>query len=301
VRDYGPAREKVSQILNAHPFAGIVLYSGANESFLRKEAIDLGHRVRWVEKGDTSKPDQYRADLSRIRGEIGIALCEYRLGVDESGRVRLIQNASRSPIRVLPQDLSDVVVRPHFVVRRVICSAELQEFEYLINQQDTTEHEIHTFLEAHPELLLGTRYKTLRSHIYLARGDDSLGPLIPDFLLEPINASDFWKIVELKLPTDRIIRVINDNRKGFSAKILQAAQQLRVYKDYFDNPVYRQRMKDIGVEAFKPELSVIIGKDYGGLSIDEIIRTRADFSNLEVMTYTDLLERARAMSWLTED
>ena len=296
VRDYAPAQESISQILNAHPFAGIVLYSGADEHTLNKVATELGHRVQWVYKKDSSD-----TDLFRVRNEILIALCEYQLSIDESDHFRLVQGVSRSPISFSPKYSPDVVVKPHFESSRVLYPVELQEFEYLINKASTTEHEIHVFLEAHPKFLLGTRYKRLRSHIYLARDDEGAGPLVPDFILEPINASDFWKIVELKLPDDKITRIINDNQKGFSAKILHVLQQLRNYRDYFDNPKYRQRMQDIGIYAFKPEVSVIVGKDYGRFSIDEIIRARADFTGLEVITYAELLERARAMCWLRKD
>ena len=57
-------------------------------------------------------------------------------------------------------------------------------------------------------------------------------------------------------------------------------------------------MANEGIKAFKPEISVIIGRDYGGLSFDEVIKAKCDFSSLEVITYIELLDRIKSMAWL---
>jgi len=132
----------------------------------------------------------------------------------------------------------------------------------------------------------------------LERIEEGKGPLIPDFILEPVSSSDFWKILELKRPNEKIVRIFNDNRKGFNSKILEVVQQLREYRDYFENPVYRRRLSDIGITVFRPQLSVIIGRDYGQLTIEEIIKAKADFGNIEITTYEELIEKARQMIWL---
>jgi len=290
---YTIARSFVSKALTMNPFAAIVIYSGAHPSVAADIVSEFGDRIGWVSKG--GDPD---ADRPALQTTLLQSLCEYQLVLDDSDNVRVVQQASRSPVLFHTQGPLQVAVRPHFGCKRIIFPNELKEFEYLINKKDASERELQMFLEAHPSFLLGNRYKSMRSHVYLHREEEGKGPLIPDFMLEPVNPFDFWKIVDLKLPDEKIVKIINDNRKGFSGKILDALHQLREYRDYFDNSQYRERMGEIGIKAFKPEISVIIGRDYCSLSIEDMIKARCDLEGLNVITYTELLEQAKRMAWL---
>lgn len=283
----------VSNLLNLNPFAAVVVYSGAGPNVAIHVKNELGDRIGWVGKSGTPEQDRLKLQTTLLK-----CLSEYQLVLDDRNNVRVVQQASRSPVLFSPEKRALVAVKPHFGCKRVIFPNEMMEFEYLINKKDVSEHELQMFLKSHPTFLLGNRFKSMRSHVYLRRDEEGKGSLIPDFMLEPVNPFDFWKVVDLKLPNDKIVKIINDNRKGFSSKVLDAIHQLREYRDYFDNHVYRERMGELGITAFKPEVSVIIGRDYGSLTIEDVIKARSDLSGLEVITYTELLERAKRMAWL---
>jgi len=288
---YDVANSFVSYALKMNPFSAIVIYSGASSHIARATQSSYGDRISWVDKGNDL--DASRLEIAKRLLE---CLCEYQFVLDKADNIRVVQGASRSPFRFQPTKSVEIVVKPHLKCKRIIFPDEVMEFEYLINKKSVSESELQMFLEAHPTFLLGNRYKYLRSHVYLQR--DQEGPLIPDFILEPVNPFDYWKVIDLKLPNDKITKIINDNRKGFNSKILDALHQLREYRDYFDNPVYRERMGDVGITAFKPELSVIVGRDYGNLTMEDVIKARCDLKDLEIITYEELLERVKQSFWL---
>src|SRR5262249_46616902 len=148
----------------------------------------------------------------------------------------------------------------------------------------------------HPWFLLEHRYGTIRSQVRLVREEKP--DLVPDFILEPVSQTDFWKIVELKLPSARMVRRFSANRVTLSAAITEALAQLREYRDYFDDPTSRRQLRELGIHAFKPEICVIIGRDYGNLNVEETLSAKRDFGELEVVTYNELVERAKRMTWL---
>lgn len=294
---YSQAYKFMSVMLERNPFRTFVIYSRASQWDKDEALFHFGQRLQWIEKGSSLEP--VSRDKKTLQIAILRSLCEYQICLDRTDRFRIRQASSRMPIAFrsrLPDH--DVLVMPHFDNTILIYEKEIKEFEYIINKPNPSEKEIHLFLESHPGFLLGGRYRSLRSHIYLRRDDEGKGILVPDFILEPVNPTDFWKIIDLKLPNQKIVRTINDNRKGFSAKIQEVIYQLREYRDYFDNPVYRSRMETIGITAFKPEVTVIIGRDYGEFSREEVLKAKLDYKGVEILTYTELLKRVKEMKWL---
>lgn len=174
----------------------------------------------------------------------------------------------------------------------LILPEEIEELEWLLNKEDIREQQLHTFFENHPNFLLGTDYKSLRSKVVLER--DTGSSLIPDFFLEPVTG-EYWDILDLKLP-QKPIAVGPRDRRHFSHHVLEAQAQLRTYGDYFDDPrKCEQIFHRHGIKTYKPRLAVLLGRSF----IDEgPIRKdiERDIPNLTVITYDDLLARAKQRS-----
>jgi anti-anti-sigma factor len=172
---------------------------------------------------------------------------------------------------------------------RTFLREEIEEFEFLVNKDGVNELELQRFLEKHPDFLLGSDYNRVHPSITLYREE---GSLIPDFMLEPHWSHTTCDLLDLKLPTERII-VGSENRQGFSAAVMKALYQLREYHDYFENRENRNRILEMhGISAYKPKLYVVIGRSQ---FIDPLIRAKAesDHKQLRLYTYDEILLRAK--------
>ena len=110
------------------------------------------------------------------------------------------------------------------------------------------ERRLQSFFETHPHFLLGAEYKRLHSQVVM---ESQEGSLIPDFFLEKLD-SNFADIVDLKKPNAKLV-VGAKNRRGFSAALTNALNQLRVYRDFFENTARRKQFHDAyGFTAFRP-------------------------------------------------
>ena len=175
-------------------------------------------------------------------------------------------------------------------------------FEELINSPRAKEADLQRFFEQYPAFLLGSEYETLhpqfslRSQVMLHEDEKKHGELRPDFILRPlVGVSYDAKIVELKLPSDRIIK-LTKNRVGLYANIAEAVRQLRTYARYFDeteNQKYVRKM--LGFTPYSPRLTLIVGReiefDTRGLVRDAI----KDIQPVELVTYGDILQKYRRL------
>jgi len=171
--------------------------------------------------------------------------------------------------------------------------AVVEEFEHLINDSATTEAQLQAFFENHQDFLLDKDYSEARSHITLQK--ESGDALIPDFALKPWNTKSLCDLLELKLPSARIL-VGSDARARLSAAVLDAAAQLRDYRDFFENERQRAAVyKSYRLKFFRPKMFVIIGRRKAEHA--EAMRSaEGDLPNLTLRTYDDLLERVRAQA-----
>ena len=220
-------------------------------------------------------------------------LINYVLQIDE-GKFKIVPSHSAGifriddpksftsgPLIALPSSFAEAT--------RMFWKEEVDEFEYLINKQDIKESELQKFFANHPKFLTSSDYDKLHSGIILSR--DS-GTMKPDFVLEPIWSRQTCDILELKLPTQRIL-VGSKNRMGFSAAITKALYQLREYHDYFEDKNNRDEiLLQYGISAYKPKLQVVIGRSR---FIEPLLRAKAeaDLKQLKIITYDDILLRAK--------
>ncbi|WP_346428947.1 Shedu anti-phage system protein SduA domain-containing protein [Streptomyces sp. WAC 01529] len=167
----------------------------------------------------------------------------------------------------------------------------VQELEDLINSMHTKERDLQSFFERNPEFLCGDTYEEARPHVVLKRDND--GPLIPDFALKPNNSNALCDLLELKLPKTKLLRV-SKNRVRVSSAIMEASAQLREYQAYFEDCDKRAAVENsYGLRFFRPRMMVLIGKRSGYRAID-LRNAESDLPNLSIVTYDDVLERARS-------
>lgn len=167
---------------------------------------------------------------------------------------------------------------------------ELDEFEWLINNPVVSELELQRFFEKHPKFLLGSEYKALHSQLVLS--DTSERKLIPDFFVERID-SDFADVIDLKKPNERLSSGPR-NRIGFSRALTVALNQLREYRNYFDDRDNRTEFhKKYGLNAFRPQITVIIGRTTAFTQTLDFRSIMDEYKNLKVVTYDQLLAQAR--------
>ncbi len=166
----------------------------------------------------------------------------------------------------------------------------INELEILLNSPLATESDFQVFFERNPQFLRRWDHREVFPQVYLTR--EGLGPLIPDFILTNKEVQEA-ALVELKSPRPRIVNH-QRNRVRFSSLISEARSQLLTYQRWFESDANRLCLKErIGMNIYRPRLMVIVGRS--SEFQDEIERQtlRADNSDLDVVTYDDMLSYAR--------
>ncbi len=150
------------------------------------------------------------------------------------------------------------ILYPSFIEEAALDLA-IEEFEDLLNNPKSEEKHFQEFLEHNPNFILNDEYKKAHPHIVLAK--DNNRKLIPDFVLEPVNQSEFCDLLELKLPTAQIY-VMKKNREHFSSAITEAVAQLRTYANFFNEEKNRNNFqkKYPYLKIYKPRMFLIIGR-----------------------------------------
>lgn len=172
----------------------------------------------------------------------------------------------------------------------------IEEFEDLLNSTKATENDFQKFFDRNQNFILNDEYKRAHPHIILAK--ENKRKLIPDFVLEPVNQSEFCDLLELKLPSAQIY-VMKKNREHFSAAITEAAAQLRTYAKFFNEEKNRNSFQKSYplLKIYKPRMFLIIGRqtDENPLIKREI---QAENPQLILKNFDDLLAR---MKWKKEN
>lgn len=111
----------------------------------------------------------------------------------------------------------------------------------------------------------------------------------PDFFV--LRANRYADIIEFKLPNMKSNSITGrNNREHFSSELNTYIAQTRVYATYFDDPNNRKWFeKKYGFKVYKPKRYLVIGRR-NDFEMDEWIEIRADYNNLEIITYDDLVD-----------
>jgi len=166
--------------------------------------------------------------------------------------------------------------------------AELEELQELINAPRAREKDFQDFFERHPHFLGLCNYQQVHPQVILA-GEEA--ELVPDFILTDPELHKA-AVMELKLPQAKLVRR-QHNRDRFAAIMTEARSQLLRYRDWFDRKENRQALASkVGMEIYKPALIVVIGRSDDFRHELDRQQLSADFSDLEVVTYDDILKSA---------
>lgn len=178
-------------------------------------------------------------------------------------------------------------------------STEIEELEELLNDPKANEVHFQDFFERHPHFFRKWDYREVYPHVYLAREDH--GPLVPDFIMTNPDAQDA-AILDLKKarPKSGLIRR-QRNRERFASAVEEARAQLLEYRDWFDVPDNRQRIKSVvGMEIYRPRLMVVIGRASEFRHEIERQKLRDRSSDIEIVTYDDIVRYAKARRVIIE-
>jgi ferredoxin len=244
---------------------------------------DIGRAKNFFTNGPGYKSYEIERELEKIdkSGEIGVGVFE--------GKYRLVEFNKDGSYKFLDaaQKYHNIVYIDTFETSEF--KSAVEEFEFLLNNPRTKEYSYQSFFENHPDFILNDEYKKAYSHLTLECDD---GPLIPDFLLEPIEQNSLVDILELKLPTTRIY-VLHKNRIRFSSAVMEAVAQLREYQLFFDERENREKIqKKYGLLAYRPKMIVIIGRR-GNIDPISEKKIQSDFPQLILRTYDEVLLRAK--------
>jgi cold shock CspA family protein len=257
--------------------------------------LEEGQRVRFEVKEARNGPQADRVQLATEESSqesepstqpddlVGLALIDGRLKpilIDPAGHVSFLEGLSGEHQLLFLSALPDTGAQD-----------EIDAFEDLVNTRGVSENALQTFLASHPHFLTGDDYASASSHIVLEREHD--GPLIPDFVLKPHDPEGLADLVELKLPSAKLL-IEKQNRVRLSAAVFEACAQLRAYSDYFESEDRRLAVADrFGIKVFRPRLYIVIGRR-GKYDPAQFRAAERDLQSFTVRTYDDLIERARA-------
>ncbi len=182
---------------------------------------------------------------------------------------------------------------PSTLARRTgsLFSAELRQFEELLNDPYLRESDLQHFLEKSRNIFGALGYGEVYSQVLLER-DDGTG-LRPDFLARPLGRQ-WFDIIDLKLP-DANVAVGRRDRKTLAAAIHEMVAQLREYAAYFENEVWAQRIEaNFGIRCYRPRLVGIVGRNPSGASSNrQIRRMMTAYADVDIVTFDQLLEIAQ--------
>lgn len=180
---------------------------------------------------------------------------------------------------------------------------ELDELEVLTSQENVREvADIQAKLKTMP-WVFGPEYA---SYDFRRAGEE-----MPDGRLKRVDGlSD---ILEVKLPSEEVLRVDSQGRRYIAPKCSESLGQLVSYLEYYISENQIERSDETGEEIqddslekyYRPKGILLIGRRYKADMIASVTAKTSDalpkymrrqmayFHGLEVLTYDDLIERAR--------
>lgn len=134
----------------------------------------------------------------------------------------------------------------------------LNQLENLINSSTTQEIELQHFLEEYPEFLLGDDFDypipqaTIVTNEFIWKAD---------FVLVPKNQLTFAKILEVKLPREKISLKSKSGHSSYSSNLFKAINQLKDYYEAFNSNSATLLFKEkYNTDIFKPDLQLLFGR-----------------------------------------
>jgi hypothetical protein len=197
-----------------------------------------------------------------------------------------------------PADAREGVRGKYFTVDRDAFGIqyEIEQFEALVNSPNVGELDLQKFFEQNPHFLIAARLMQALPHVPLV--DPNGKVLIPDFVLKPIVAfqRDYnWEILDLKLPQAKLLAG-PANHKRFSQDVMKAINQVRDYKDHFENPLNASKITNLLGHALRhPRLAVLIGRMPPSGEVEALEHAQAREPEVRIVTYDEILETQKRL------
>jgi CspA family cold shock protein len=270
-------------------------FKGFEEDELVSFDIQLGQngklQATGVQKISQSEYDRLRkdeqvenqlSDQEEIVEEIGIALID--------GKLRLVAFSSDGR-QILFSNLEDLQTIAILDMNRLAMLEAIDELEFLMNAS-AKESAFQDFFERYPDFIMEKNHVGVIPQVSLFC--DSGKTLRPDFILKPVNQQHFAEIVELKLPSSRLV-VGPNGRERLSASVSAACAQLREYSNFFNISNQRDKFEKQypGLRIFKPTMWLVIGRK-GTVDPYSYQRLKSECP-VRIRTYDELLERYKAL------
>jgi len=255
-------------------------------------------------------------DYSENLDEIQEVVSQYRQRLlDELDNIGLMVTYQRGIYRVGPAltprdravegefyygaaDTRDGVRGSYFTVDRDAFGIqyEVETFDALINDPKVTELDLQRFFEENPHFLISTRLMQALPHVPLIDEHGKL--LVPDFVIKPIVAvqrDSNWEILDLKHPQAKLLAGPS-NHKRFSQDVVKAINQVKDYKDHFENPAHATAITNLlGHPLRHPRLGVLIGRLPAGTEMEALENAQSREPEVRIVTYDEILETQKQL------
>ncbi len=167
----------------------------------------------------------------------------------------------------------------------------IEEFEDLLNSTKTTELDFQRYFERYPNFLITNEYRNAKPHVAFTSGDRSI---IPDFILQPTSALRTCDVLDLKRPNIPLTLPTSEpERATFYAHLTRALGQVKDYQYFLD--MHRKEIEmATGLFFYRPRLYVVIGRTTGVNAVTLGAALATVPSDVNVLSYDDVLERAKA-------
>jgi hypothetical protein len=241
---------------------------------------------------------QYRQRLLDELDNLGLMVTyqqgRYRVGPALTPRDRAVEGE----FYYGSADTRDGVRGKYFTVDRDAFGIqyEIEKFEALINDPDVTELDLQHFFEENPHFLISTRLMQALPHVPLIDAHGKL--LVPDFVIKPIVAvqrDSNWEILDLKHPQAKLLAGPS-NHKRFSQDVMKAINQVKDYRDHFENPAHATAIADLlGHPLRHPRLGVLIGRMPVDEEIEPFENAQAREAGVRIVTYDEILETQKQL------
>jgi hypothetical protein len=253
--------------------------------FVEKIGIPAKNHMSSLKSEDA---DRFRVFMADLRTP---SVTDYKVALEFDGEIcRLVWLSNSGLVLPHPPCIGHEPSFSCFFVSRLSEQEKsINDFECLLSDPSTTEHDIRRFLYSHQELFVLLGYSDVQTEVCLPGTLDHEERRI-DFLLKPVG-EEFYDILELQRPdcsTYNEVRGI----PGFAARVYHALEQARRCRAIIDHnsEVKHHLEKQHGVKCYLPRCMVFIGKADSKLSSTERRELKRTSEPDKVFAYDEITQ-----------
>lgn len=193
-------------------------------------------------------------------------------------------------LKKLQKTIPQILLEPFVTLEDIT-----NRFQELINNTDTKEQHLQTFLEQHYRVLFGEKYNKCVSQlkIFHNKNEEEKDERRLDIALFDSVRND-WEIIELKKSNVTLIRKIR-KIPTFSSTVTMGISQLQYYKELLKQDNIKEELKlKYNMDLEVPRYTLIIGNE-----LNKDIKTCIDkVPDVTIKTYNQLLDEAKITPYI---